>query len=171
MANMTANAPASESSKSALAAIPRRALAGGAGEMRGCPFSTLRGKLREAGFRPTRQRIALGWLLFGQGDRHVSAEDLYDEANRARHFLSLATVYNTLRQFSEAGLIRPVAIGGGRTVYDTRTDEHCHFLLEDGKTIIDARGPAPEVEGLPAAPEGYEIEGVEILVRLRKSGT
>jgi Fur family transcriptional regulator, iron response regulator len=135
---------------------------------RTCPFSQLRGKLREAGFRPTRQRLALGWLLFGQGDRHVSAEELYDEANRARHFLSLATVYNTLRQFSDAGMIRPVSIGGGRTVYDTRVDDHCHFVIEDEKRVIDADGAAPQVAGLPPAPEGYVVDSVEIVIRLKR---
>jgi Fur family iron response transcriptional regulator len=80
-------------------------------QRRCCPLSELRDKMRHAGLRPTRQRVSLGWLLFGKGDRHVTAEVLFDEATKARIPVSLATVYNTLRQFTEAGLLRQLAVG------------------------------------------------------------
>src|SRR6185312_5610663 len=78
----------------------------------GCPFHDVRTMLREVGLRPTRQRLALGWLLFQKGDRHITAEILHDEASRARVPVSLATVYNTPHQFTEVGLLREFAVDG-----------------------------------------------------------
>lgn len=134
-----------------------------------CPISAVKSRLRTAGLRPTRQRMALGWLLFAKGDRHVSAEMLYEEALRAREPLSLATVYNTLRQFSEAGLLRQVSVSGPKTFFDTNVSEHHHFYNEDDETVTDIPGSAIHVSGLPVAPEGMEISSVEVIVRLRQA--
>lgn len=134
-----------------------------------CPISAVKARLRTAGLRPTRQRMALGWLLFAKGDRHVSAEMLYEEAIRAREPLSLATVYNTLRQFSEAGLLRQVSVSGPKTFFDTNVSEHHHFYNEDDETVIDIPGSTIQVAGLPVAPEGMEISSVEVIVRLRRA--
>ena len=132
-----------------------------------CPISAVKAKLRAAGLRPTRQRMALGWLLFAKGDRHVSAEMLYEEALRAREPLSLATVYNTLRQFSEVGLLRQVSVSGPKTFFDTNVSEHHHFYNEDDETVIDIPGSEIVVSGLPQAPEGMVIASVEVIVRVR----
>src|SRR3954451_10231772 len=94
----------------------------------GCPISALKDKLRRAGLRPTRQRVSLGWLLFAKGDRHITAELLFDEATRARVPVSLATVYNTLHQFTEAGLLRQLAVDGTKSYFDTNPTEHHHFF-------------------------------------------
>jgi len=134
-----------------------------------CPISAVKARLRSAGLRPTRQRMALGWLLFAKGDRHVSAEMLYEEALRAREPLSLATVYNTLRQFSEAGLLRQVSVSGPKTFFDTNVSEHHHFYNEDDETVTDIPGSTIQVMGLPEAPEGMEISSVEVIVRLRRA--
>lgn len=133
----------------------------------GCPVGALRNRLREVGLRPTRQRMALGWLLFSKGDRHVCAEMLYDEARRAREPLSLATVYNTLRQFSDAGLLRQVPVAGPKTFFDTNTSEHHHFYDETTDTVRDILDSGISVSGLPRAPEGMRIASVEVIVRLR----
>src|ERR671939_565693 len=117
--------------------FPIRPDPGGAGVRRGCPFSDLRDKLRRVGLRPTRQRVSLGWLLFGKGDRHVSAEMLYEEAMRARGPVSLATVYNTLHQFTEAGLLRQLAVDGAKAYFDTNPSEHHHFFVEGDDVLID----------------------------------
>ena len=135
----------------------------------GCPFHDVRQRLRRVGLRPTRQRVSLGWLLFAKGDRHVSAEMLYEEAIRAREPLSLATVYNTLRQFSEAGLLRQVSVSGPKTFFDTNVSEHHHFYNEDDETVVDIPGSTIQVAGLPQAPEGMEISSVEVIVRLRRA--
>ena len=134
----------------------------------GCVVQAVKAKLHKVGLRPTRQRVLLGWLLFGQGHRHVSAEDLYDEATRAKAHLSLATVYNTLRQFSEADLIRQVPTGGGKAYFDTNTDEHHHYLADGEGRMWDAPGTAVPLAGEAVAPPGYEVVGVDVIVRVRR---
>ena len=99
-------------------------LPGGADDLTGCPWHDVKAKLREVGLRPTRQRMALGWILFAKGDRHITAEMLYEEANRAKVPVSLATVYNTLHQFTEVGLLRQVAVDGSKAYFDTNNTEH-----------------------------------------------
>lgn len=137
---------------------------------RGCPVQKLKVKLRSAGLRPTRQRVALGWMLFGKGDRHLSAEALHEEAIKARVPVSLATVYNTLHQFKEAGLLRQVAMEGSKTYFDTNTSDHHHFFVEGEDRMIDIPGGSLDVAKLPIPPEGMEIAGVDVIVRLRKKG-
>ncbi len=138
--------------------------------MHGCPVHDLRVKLRSAGLRPTRQRVALGWLLFAKDDRHVTAERLYEEATAARVQISLATVYNTLHQFTEAGLLREIAVDGSRTYFDTNVANHHHFLFEETNTLVDIPDSYIAVGELPAAPEGMEVARVDVIVRLaRKS--
>jgi len=138
--------------------------------MAGCPVHQLRSKLRRANLRPTRQRIALGWLLFGKGDRHVTAEALYEEAVGMKVPVSLATVYNTLHQFTQAGLLNEIAVDGARTYFDTNTSPHHHFLIEETSALVDIPGGV-SVGGLPVAPEGTEIARVDVIVRLRKAPT
>src|ERR1700742_1346885 len=139
--------------------------------MSGCPVHQLRGKLRRANLRPTRQRIALGWLLFGKGDRHVTAEALYEEAIGMKVPVSLATVYNTLHQFTEAGLLNEIAVDGSRTYFDTNISPHHHFLIEETYALVDIpHGGVPSAD-LPIAPEGTEISRVDVIVRLRKAPT
>ena len=89
------------------------------GELTGCPWHDVKSMLREVGLRPTRQRMALGWILFAKGDRHLTAEMLYEEATKAKVPVSLATVYNTLHQFTDVGLLRQVAVDGSKTYFDT----------------------------------------------------
>ena len=93
--------------------------------------------LRHVGLRPTRQRMALGWLLFGKGDRHITAEMLYEEASRAKVPVSLATIYNTLHQFKEVGLLRQVAVDGSKAYFDTNTSAHHHFFVEGEGELLD----------------------------------
>ena len=134
----------------------------------GCPFARVRDKLREVGLRPTRQRVSLGWILFGSGDRHVTAEMIFEEARRSRIPVSLATVYNTLHQFTGAGLLRQIAADPSRTYYDTNPTHHHHFALEDGDALVDVPGEAITVTDIPAPPEGYEIARVDVVVHLRR---
>jgi Fur family iron response transcriptional regulator len=133
-----------------------------------CPLSDLRDKLRRVGLRPTRQRVSLGWLLFGKGDRHLTAEMLYDEALRARVPVSLATVYNTLHQFTEVGLLRQLAVDGTKAYFDTNPTEHHHFFLEEEGELIDVPAEGIAVGDLPTPPEGMEVAGVEVIIRLRR---
>jgi len=139
--------------------------------MDGCPVHKLRAKLRQANLRPTRQRVALGWLLFGKGDRHVTAEILFEEAKAAKVPVSLATVYNTLHQFTTAGLLNEIAIDGPRTYFDTNATAHHHFMIEETSALIDIPGGQVAIDRLPSAPEGYEIARVDVVVRVRRVGS
>lgn len=133
----------------------------------GCPVHDLKVMLRDVGLRPTRQRIALGWLLFGRGHRHLTAEVLFEEAVKAKVPVSLATIYNTLHQFTEAGLLREVAVDGSRTYFDTNNSEHHHYFVEGEEAVFDI--PAKVAVGeLPAPPEGMEVVRVDVVVRLRR---
>lgn len=135
----------------------------------GCPVHALRERLRGAGLRPTRQRVSLGWLLFGKGDRHVSAEMLYDEAMRAKVPVSLATVYNTLHQFTQAGLLRELAVDPSKTYFDTNPSDHHHFYIEGEDRMVDVPSDAIRLAALPELPEGMEVARVEVILRLRRS--
>lgn len=130
------------------------------------PGSSFVTRLRAAGLRPTRQRVALAQLLFGNGDRHVSAEGLHAEAVAAGEKVSLATVYNTLHQFRRAGLLRELAIGGGKAYFDTNTSNHNHFFVEERGHVIDILGDHVQVDGLPEPPDGMTISHVDVVVRL-----
>jgi Fur family iron response transcriptional regulator len=129
---------------------------------------SIRTKLRSAGLRPTRQRVALAELLFAQGNRHVSAEVLHDEAMVAEVPVSLATVYNTLHQFTDAGLLREVVLDGSKTYFDTNVTDHHHFFLEDDNVMFDVPEDALSLDRLPAPPPGTEISRVDVVIRLRR---
>ncbi len=124
--------------------------------------------LRESGLRPTRQRMALAGILYSKGNRHISAEGLHEEAMSAKVPVSLATVYNTLHQFTEAGLLREVAVDGSKTYFDTNTSDHHHFFVEDDNLVIDIPEGGMGVNSLPEPPAGYEISRVDVVVRLRR---
>lgn len=127
----------------------------------------LEAKLRQAGLRPTRQRLALAQILFRGVDKHVSAEELHLEAERAKAGVSLATVYNTLNQFKAAGLLREVAMEGDRSYFDTNTSDHFHFFDETSGELLDISTQGLKLVGLPRLPEGREIAGLDVIVRLR----
>jgi len=133
----------------------------------GCPWHDVLALLREVKLRPTRQRMALGWLLFAKGDRHLTAEMLYEEANRAKIAVSLATVYNTLHQFTDAGLLREVTVNGSKTYFDTNVSDHHHFFIESEHNLVDIPNANSIVGELPQVPEGYEISRVDVVVRLK----
>lgn len=126
-------------------------------------------RLRATGLRPTRQRVALAALLLGDGlDRHVSAEILHDAARHEGAQVSLATVYNTLRVFCAAGLLKETSVDGHRSYFDTRLDDHPHFYWEDEGRLTDAPMDELRIEQLPQPPEGMEIAKVDVVVRLRR---
>lgn len=125
-------------------------------------------RLRRFGLRPTRQRVALGDLLFAKGDRHLTVEELHDEATTAGVPISLATVYNTLHQFTEAGLIRVLAVEGARTYFDTNVSDHHHFFVEGENEVLDIPVNNLQIGNLPEPPEGMEIAHVDVVIRLRR---
>ena len=126
-------------------------------------------RLRRAALRPTRQRIELVGLLFGSGNRHVTAESLHGEAARAGVQVSLATVYNALHQFTRNGLLRQIAVDSMRSYFDTNTGEHQHFFVEDEARLIDIPNQTVAVAGVPAPPKGTRVERIDVVVRVRRS--
>ena len=126
-------------------------------------------RLRRVGLRPTRQRVELVGLLFGTGDRHVTAESLHGEAAKAGVQVSLATVYNTLHQFTQAGLLRQVVVDAARSYFDTNTGEHQHFFVENEGALIDIPGEQIAVVGVPAPPKGMAVERIDVVVRVRRN--
>lgn len=126
--------------------------------------------LAEASLRPTRQRMALAALLVGDGhDRHVTAESLFDAARAAGEAVSLATVYNTLRAFCDAGLMTEITVDGSKSYFDTRTDDHPHFYWEDTAQLTDAPASELLIARLPTVPDGAEVARVDVVIRLRKT--
>jgi Fur family transcriptional regulator, iron response regulator len=130
------------------------------------PFAHALELLRAVHLRPTRQRLALAKLLFEHGDRHVTAEELHDEAVAAAMRVSLATVYNTLHQFVEAGLLGEVVVNSGRCYFDTNVSDHHHFFFEDTGQLLDIPGERIGVLGLPKPPAGAAIRRVDVIIRL-----
>ncbi len=125
-------------------------------------------RLRRSGLRPTRQRIALASLLFAKGDRHLTVEELHEEALAADVPVSLATVYNTLHQFTEAGLIRVLAVESAKTYFDTNVSDHHHFFIEGENEVLDIPVSNIVIDNLPEPPEGLEISHVDVVIRLRQ---
>jgi Fur family iron response transcriptional regulator len=126
--------------------------------------------LSRGGLRPTRQRLALAALLVGDGeDRHVTAESLFALADQSGEKVSLATVYNTLRAFCEAGLMNEVVVDGSKSYFDTRMDDHPHFYWEDTATLSDAPADTLRIEGLPEAPTGMQVSRVDVVIRLKRA--
>lgn len=124
-------------------------------------------RLRTAGLRPTRQRVALADLLFAKGDRHLTAEELHEEAVAAGVPVSLATVYNTLHQFTEAHMLRVLSVETSKTYFDTNVSDHHHFFIEGDSDILDIPVGNISVGNLPEPPEGMEIAHVDVVIRLR----
>lgn len=135
-------------------------------EVGSAKFESADAILRRAGLRPTRQRLALGRLLFGDGHRHVTVDDLHRDVIESGMRLSLATVYNTLSQFADAGLVRKVAVNGGRSYFDTYAGDHQHFYVEAEDRIFDVPEDSIAFGNLPPPPHGYEIAGVDVVIRL-----
>ncbi|MGF1611777.1 MAG: iron response transcriptional regulator IrrA [Kiloniellales bacterium] len=129
-------------------------------------YSGLIDRLKAAGLRPTRQRLALARLLFDKGDRHITAEQLHGEAMAADVRVSLATIYNSLHQFTSAGLLREVVVSPGRSYFDTNVEDHHHFFHEDKGRLEDIPGHQVAWKHLPEPPDGQRIARVDVIIRL-----
>jgi len=126
--------------------------------------------LATGGLRPTRQRMALAKLLVGDGqNRHATAERLFDAALKAGVKVSMATVYNTLRSFTEAGLMAEITVDGIRSYFDTDMSDHAHYYWEDEGRLSDAPHGSVRFDRLPEPPEGAEIAKIDVVIRLRKA--
>jgi Fur family iron response transcriptional regulator len=130
------------------------------------PYTLTLSQLRKVGLRPTRQRLALAKLLFTDGNRHVTAEDLHSEARREGISVSLATVYNTLHQFTQKGLLREVVVESSRTYFCTNISDHGHFFYEKSGRLLDFPADSVEISRLPSTPNGAKIKNIDIIIRI-----
>ena len=133
------------------------------------PYSALIERLRAAGLRPTRQRLALSRLLHEGGNRHISAEQLHEEALATGARVSLATVYNALHQFTAAGLLREIVVEPGRSYFDTNVEDHHHFYFEDSGRLEDIPGDRVRLVSLPKPPKGTRLSRVDIIIRVAEA--
>lgn len=124
-------------------------------------------RLRSVGLRPTRQRVALAELIFERGDRHLTAEQLQDDASVNGVSCSLATIYNTLHRFTDAKMLRVLSVDSNKTYFDTNVSDHHHYIVEGSDDVMDIDSSTIDVVGLPDVPEGMEIANVDVIVRLR----
>ncbi len=130
------------------------------------PYAQALERLRRVDLRPTRQRLALARLLLETPHRHVTAERLHEEAVEAGIQVSLATVYNTLHQFTEAGLLREIVVDAGRSYFDTNVSDHHHFFHERSSRLEDIPPGEVVVAEVPSPPDGTRIRRVDVIVRL-----
>jgi len=137
-------------------------------ECTGCTWHDVHAMLCRVGLRRTRQRMELSWIIFGKGDRHLTAEMIYEEATQAKVVVSLATIYNTLNQFTEVGLLRQVAVDGTKAYFDTNVTAHHHFFVEGEDEVFDVPEAEVSLRTAPTPPEGFEIASVDVIVRLRR---
>ncbi|MCC7274432.1 MAG: transcriptional repressor [Alphaproteobacteria bacterium] len=129
------------------------------------PYAAALERLRAASLRPTRQRLALAKLLFDGGDRHVTAEQVHGEAEDAGISVSLATVYNTLHQFTRAGMMREVVVEAGRSYFDTNVSDHHHVFFESCGRLVDVPAAQVQIHGLPDLPAGTEVTRIDVILR------
>jgi len=132
------------------------------------PYKKVLEHLRSAGLRPTRQRKDLAKLLFEGPDKHVTAEILHAEARAALIRVSLATVYNTLHQFTAVGLLREIVVDSQRSYFDTNISDHHHFFHEGSGQLEDIPGEEVVLARLPEAPAGTKVTGVDVVIRVSK---
>jgi Fur family iron response transcriptional regulator len=136
------------------------------------PLAAVLSRLRAVGLRPTKQRLALAKILFDRPTtRHITAEQLFAEATTAGVQVSLATIYNTLHQFTDAGLLRECVLEPGRTHFDSNTTRHHHIIIEDTREVLDVDPTQVEFARLPKVPQGTEIEQIEVVIRVRTRGS
>ncbi|MCC9621296.1 transcriptional repressor [Thalassospira sp. MA62] len=133
------------------------------------PYTNALNRLKDANLRPTRQRLALARLLFDEGHRHVTAEQLHSEAMASNIKVSLATVYNTLHQFTGAGLLNEIVIDSGRSYFDTNTEPHYHFYCEEDGLLSDIPADSVQLARIPNMPRGTELASVDLVFRLKRS--
>tara|TARA_Y100000588_G_C14071570_1_gene846019 strand:- start:372 stop:821 length:450 start_codon:yes stop_codon:yes gene_type:complete len=123
-------------------------------------------KIDRSGIRPTKQRRILAKILFEKGNRHISAEELYSEVRKQDRQISMATVYNTLKQFTTLGLIREIVVDKSKSLYDTNNKNHYHLYIEDEGKIIDI--PTKNINlDIPSIPACLQLHNIDIIVRIR----
>ena len=123
-------------------------------------------KLEKNGIRATKQRRVLAKLIFDKGKRHISAENLFDEVKKEERKISMATVYNTLKQFTSLGLIREIVVDQNKSLYCNNNQSHYHLYIEDEGKVIDI--PTKNIDlDIPSIPACLQLHDIDVIVRIR----
>ena len=123
-------------------------------------------KLEKNGIRATKQRRVLAKLIFDKGKRHISAENLFDEVKKDERKISMATIYNTLKQFTSLGLIREIVVDQNKSLYCNNNQSHYHLYIEDEGKVIDI--PTQNIDlDIPSIPACLKLHDIDVIVRIR----
>ena len=123
-------------------------------------------KLEKNGIRATKQRRVLAKLIFDKGKRHISAENLFDEVKKDERKISMATIYNTLKQFTNLGLIREIVVDQNKSLYCNNNQSHYHLYIEDEGKVIDI--PTQNIDlDIPSIPACLKLHDIDVIVRVR----
>ena len=123
-------------------------------------------KIESSGIRPTKQRRVLAKILFEKGNRHVSADELFHDVKKEDRKISMATVYNTLKQFTSLGLVREVVVDQNKSLYCTNHKSHYHLYIEDEDKIVDI--PTKNIDlNIPSIPACLQLHNIDVIVRIR----
>ena len=123
-------------------------------------------KIESSGIRPTKQRRVLAKILFEKGNRHVSADELFHDVKKEDRKISMATVYNTLKQFTNLGLVREVVVDQNKSLYCTNHKSHYHLYIEDEGKIVDI--PTKNIDlNIPSIPACLQLYNIDVIVRIR----
>ena len=123
-------------------------------------------KIESSGIRPTKQRRVLAKILFEKGNRHLSADELFHDVKKEDRKISMATVYNTLKQFTSLGLVREVVVDQNKSLYCTNHKSHYHLYIEDEGKIIDI--PTKNIDlNIPSIPACLQLHNIDVIVRIR----
>ena len=123
-------------------------------------------KIESSGIRPTKQRRVLAKILFEKGNRHLSADELFHDVKKEDRKISMATVYNTLKQFTSLGLVREVVVDQNKSLYCTNHKSHYHLYIEDEGKIVDI--PTKNIDlNIPSIPACLQLYNIDVIVRIR----
>ena len=123
-------------------------------------------KIESSGIRPTKQRRVLAKILFEKGNRHLSADELFHDVKKEDRKISMATVYNTLKQFTSLGLVREVVVDQNKSLYCTNHKSHYHLYIEDEGKIVDI--PTKNIDlNIPSIPACLQLHNIDVIVRIR----
>tara|TARA_B100000700_G_C14937676_1_gene805186 strand:- start:223 stop:669 length:447 start_codon:yes stop_codon:yes gene_type:complete len=130
------------------------------------PYNNAINVLEKNGIRATKQRRVLAKLIFDKGKRHISAENLFDEVKKDDRKISMATVYNTLKQFTNLGLIKEIVVDQNKSLYCNNNQSHYHLYIEDESKVIDI--PTKNIDlNIPSIPACLQLHNIDVIVRIR----
>ncbi len=127
-------------------------------------------KLRSSKLRPTKQRLKICQFLFDRKKTfHFTVETLNKRINKnGVAKVSLATIYNTVEAFCNAGYLKEILTSKNKSYYDTNIKSHHHFYDEGNKELTDIHYSQIKLSKVPIPPKGKKIKNLEVVIRIQK---